>query len=173
MNYPGILPACPSTTSPAMQIVACACPTAHVPDLMNFFQENSKNAGEETTPRITGQEAAPEMTLRTPHFFTAWGLKTRIVAAFIAAWLIGCTCLAFSLYRVMLNRHHQSIRTRLHDYVAIAEESAVVAMISRDISDLNASIGNISSNSANIEQSADDLRRLAAKLNQLIDRFKS
>lgn len=61
--------------------------------------------------------------------------------------------------------------TCLHDYVAIAAGSAVIAVISRDISELNTSTGTISASSASIEHSADDLRRLAAKLNRLIDRF--
>lgn len=62
--------------------------------------------------------------------------------------------------------------TRLHDNVAITAGSAVIAVISRDISELNTSTGTISASSASIEHSAEDLRRLAAKLNQLIGRFR-
>lgn len=54
----------------------------------------------------------------------------------------------------------------------IAVGSAVIGLIRRDISDLNASAGDISNNSSHIEQSADDLRQLATKLNRLIGRFK-
>ncbi|HBG18882.1 MAG TPA: hypothetical protein DDY32_06275 [Desulfobulbaceae bacterium] len=54
----------------------------------------------------------------------------------------------------------------------ISEGSIVIQQISNEIADVNASSHHISSDSKSIEMSADQLRRLAAKLKELIGRFK-
>lgn len=51
------------------------------------------------------------------------GIKTKLLVAFIATWLLGCACLTLSLYRVMVNQHTETLRTRLHDYIVIAAKT--------------------------------------------------
>lgn len=54
----------------------------------------------------------------------------------------------------------------------IAEGNAVLGQISRDIADVNVSAGDISGNTRKIEGNADELKRLATTLNELIGRFR-
>ena len=54
----------------------------------------------------------------------------------------------------------------------IAEGTNVIEQISKEITEVNTSSENISADSRNIEKNADELRHLAAKLNELIGRFK-